>query len=147
MSDQRQAFIDAQNYFVGDGGRLRNRIRAVELLHQVCYSYPRPIPAAMRMLANCYETGESIQMDLNAAMEMYNRIGDVVSARRCAAKIQHPGSDGHSIPSDLQAHAVANRNAVVINHPQSSAPAISTASRPSPLPAHIERIVLQVRNM
>jgi hypothetical protein len=170
---QRQLYIDAQNYFVGDGGRRQNRPHAIELLRQVCYDWNRPIPAAARMFANCLETGESVAMDLNEARRLYNAIGDQSGVLRCDRKIQEPGSHGHGAFDRAAAGGAAappsNRRHLF---PDASVPPFLAAgggrpgqvqygSRappprqqprqqlqrqplPTPLPLHIERIVVQV---
>lgn len=70
MSSQRQLFIDAQNYFTGDGGRQKDRVRAVQLLRQCCDG-DAVIPAAARMLASCFETGDHVAVDLDEALRLY----------------------------------------------------------------------------
>jgi hypothetical protein len=152
-SVQRQLYIDAQNYFTGDGGKRQDRPRAVALLRQVCYDFDAPIPAAARMFASCLETGECVAMDLAEARLLYERSGDTTGVARCARKILNPGSHGHVAP----APAIQPRSQVHHSHHSShvaAAPqpqfqrlrpsAPRPAARPTALPAHIERIVLQV---
>ena len=160
--DNRQIFIDAQNYFIGDGGRHRDRRHAVQLLYQVYES----LPPAARLLGICLETGDSVAMDLNEARRLYRIAGDAAGVARVDLKLQYPGSDGFSVPGapravqrqepprSLRPAAPVFRPAV---HPpplvreQNIAPAprpCSAAERVvkiCPLPLHIERIVLKVR--
>ena len=154
-SVQRQLYIDAQNYFTGDGGKRQDRPRAVALLRQVCYDFDAPIPAAARMFASCLETGECVAMDLAEARLLYERSGDGTGVARCARKILNPGSHGHVAPAPAPAiqprsqvhHSHHSRHVAAAPQPQfqqlrPSAP--RPAARPTALPAHIERIVLQV---
>lgn len=151
---QRQQYIDAQNYFVGDGGRWQDRPRAIALLQQVCYHYDRPIRAAARMLANCLETGESVAMDLHEARRLYDSIGDAGGVSRCDRKIQIPGSDGYgpfvSEPPGRVSHVPQPRPAPVVQpRPVVAAaprPVVAAAPKalPTPLPLHIEKIVVLV---
>jgi hypothetical protein len=161
MQDQRQLYIDAQNYFTGDGGRWQDRRRATDLLRQVCYNFASPIPSAARMLANCLETGQGVQMDLDEAMRLYQSIGDRQGVSRCSCKIEFPGSNGYPVsgvssssrpvPAPRAVASVASppvipaRNAgAAVWAPRPRAPSKASAPQPSPLPLHIERIVLQV---
>ncbi len=156
-NNQRQQYIDAQNYFVGDGGRWQDRPRAIALLQQVCYHYNRPIAAAARMLANCLETGESVAMDLHEARRLYESIGDAGGVSRCDCKIQIPGSDGYGpfVPESPPRRAPAsNANAPRAaraasggsQHVPQHRPVVAAAPKalPTPLPLHIERIVVLV---
>jgi hypothetical protein len=148
MDNQRQLFIDAQNYYVGDGGRHQDRLRALELLRRVCYEFRRPIPAAARMLANCMETGEGTAVDLHEALHLYQIAGDSSAISRCNIKIRNPGSHGHSFVPDQRPNA-----ALPPRHPPSGGSArivgggkvdsIPQPNSPVALPLHIERIVLQ----
>jgi hypothetical protein len=163
MDNPRQLFIDAQNYYVGDGGRHQDRRRALELLRRVCYEFGRPIPAAARMLANCLETGESVAVDLDEALRLYRIAGDQTAISRCNIKIRNPGSHGHSFAPDHNPapahHASAGGSARVVGgrpaanglnplarpFSQPSVPIAAAPQKPQPiaLPLHIERIVLQ----
>ncbi len=71
MNNQRQLFIDAQNYFTGDGGRQKDRVRAVQLLRQCCDGGAVIPAAAARMLASCFETGDHVAVDLDEALRLY----------------------------------------------------------------------------
>jgi hypothetical protein len=158
MQDQRQLYIDAQNYFTGDGGRWQDRRRATDLLRQVCYDFASPIPSAARMLANCLETGQGVQMDLDEAMRLYQSIGDRQGVSRCSCKIEFPGSNGYPAsgvssssrpvpaPRAVASPPVipAGNAGAAVGAPRPRAPAKASAPQPSPLPLHIERIVLQV---
>jgi hypothetical protein len=133
----------------------------------VCDWYPTTIPSAARRLANCLETAEGAAMDLEEARRYYLEIGDNEGVARCSQKIisnsRAPISSAESIQ---RRHTVAEvRNS---RRPQAPPPPARAASRvveheaparadprglqhiaapqrlPSPLPCHIERIVLEV---
>ena len=158
--DNRQIFIDAQNYFIGDGGRQRDRRHAVQLLYQVC----ELIPPAARLLGICLETGDSVAMDLEEARRLYRIAGDAAGVARVDLKLQYPGSDGYSVPGApraVQRQERSLRPAAPVFRPAVPPPPlvrdqnIAPAPRPCsaaervvkicPLPLHIERIVLKVR--
>ena len=149
MQDQRQLYIDAQNYFTGDGGRWQDRRRAIDLLKQVCYNFASPIPSAARMLANCLETGQGVEKDLDEAIRLYQSIGDRQGLSRCGYPVSSVPSSSRPAPAPRAVASVASppaRNAgAAVGAPRPRAqPAKASVPQPNPLPLHIERIVLQV---
>jgi len=148
MQDQRQLYIDAQNYFTGDGGRWQDRRRAIDLLKQVCYNFASPIPSAARMLANCLETGQGVEKDLDEAIRLYQSIGDRQGLSRCGSPVSSVPSSSRPAPAPRAVASVASppaRNAgAAVGAPRPRAqPAKASLPQPNPLPLHIERIVLQ----